>query len=52
MLAYTKELLINKAKMAVYDATAIMIAQLQRRHNISQVNTKEMASSPMRFTSD
>ena len=42
VLAYTKELLSNKAKMAVYDATAVMIAQLQRRHNISQVNTKEI----------
>ena len=42
VLAYTQELVSNKAKMAVYDATAIMIAQLQRRHNISQVNTKEM----------
>ena len=42
VLAYTKELVSNQAKMAVYDATAQMIAQLQERHNISQVNTKEI----------
>jgi len=42
VLAYTKELVSNQAKMAVYDATAKMIVQLQRRHNISQVNTKEI----------
>ena len=42
MLAITKGLTSDRAKMAVYDATAQMIAQLQERHNISQVNTKEI----------
>ena len=42
MLAITKDLSSDRAKMAVYDATAQMIAQLQERHNISQVNTKEI----------
>ena len=42
VLAYTKELVSNQAKMAVYDATAKMIVQLQRRHNVSRVITKEI----------
>ena len=42
MLAITKDLSSDRAKMAVYDATCTMIAQLQERHNISQVNMNEI----------
>ena len=42
MLAITNGLTSDRAKMAVYDATCAMIAQLQERHNISQVNVNEV----------